>query len=348
MKSARLRRDLPRAQRRGRARRRDELAQKQIDLDRVAHVRAVTRAFEQHELSAGRLGESDPPARAGDRVVSALDHEHRATDAAAQLARGFLVEPFPELRRDQGLRRRLEPPGDAVLDRLRRVRLREHVREEELEEAAVVAEPVVAVVLRPAFVGVELLVPRIELALGDRLAERHGGADEDRSFDPFRLLGRQQQRSLRAERERDERRALGAGRIHDCKRICGELALVVAALRTIRAAVSAPVEREDAAVPREVRDLHLPVARVDDRPRRQKEDRPLPGAVDLVVEPHAVALDVAGLVRVARPRLFRRRRGQLDGHRVLLSSQPSIQSRSSRCPVSIPESRSSMIPSLKV
>ena len=75
------------------------------------------------------------------------------------------------LRRDERLRRRLEPPADAVLDRLRRVRLREHLREEELEEAAVVAEPVVAVVLRPAFVGVELLVPRVQRALA-RAARR--------------------------------------------------------------------------------------------------------------------------------------------------------------------------------
>ena len=54
------------------------------------------------------------------------------------------------------LGRRLEAPADAVLDRLGRVRLGEHLRDEELEEVAVVAEPVVAVVLRPALVGVEL------------------------------------------------------------------------------------------------------------------------------------------------------------------------------------------------
>jgi hypothetical protein len=53
-----------------------------------------------------------------------------------------------------------EPPLDAVLELLRRMRLRELMREEELEEAAVVAPPVVAVALRPALVGVELFVER--------------------------------------------------------------------------------------------------------------------------------------------------------------------------------------------
>ena len=102
-------------------------------------------------------------------------------------------------------------------------------------------------------------------------------------------------------------------------------ALLVAARRTVRATVAAPVEREHPAVPREVGDLHLPVARVDDRPRRQQEHGRLARAVDLVVEPHAVARDVARRVRVARPRLLARGSGQLDSHR-------SIQSRSSRVP----------------
>ena len=108
-------------------------------------------------------------------------------------------------RRDQRLGRRLEPPADAVLDRLRRVRLREHLREEELEEAAVVAQPVVAVVLRPALVGVELLGPAVlaALAAGPRRAATAGQmktAPSTRSG----MLGREQERPLRAQRERDE------------------------------------------------------------------------------------------------------------------------------------------------
>ena len=44
----------------------------------------------------------------------------------------------------------LQPPADSVLDLLGRVRLGEHLREEELQEPAVVAQPVTGVVLGPA------------------------------------------------------------------------------------------------------------------------------------------------------------------------------------------------------
>src|ERR1700735_4938820 len=43
---------------------------------------------------------------------------------------------------------------------------------------------------------------------------------------------------------------------------------------------------------------------MDDRPRREQEDRLLSGAVDLVVHAHPVALDVTGAVGVARARLL--------------------------------------------
>src|SRR5688572_29296103 len=46
------------------------------------------------------------------------------------------------------------------------------------------------------------------------------------------------------------------------------------------------------------------MARVDDRPRRQEQDRRLAGSVDLVEDAHAVTLDVALLVRVAGARLL--------------------------------------------
>src|SRR3712207_7596285 len=47
------------------------------------------------------------------------------------------------------------------------------------------------------------------------------------------------------------------------------------------------VERQHSEVPGQVRDLHLPVARVDDRPRRQQQHRRLARAVHLVVDPDA-------------------------------------------------------------
>ena len=71
----------------------------------------------------------------------------------------------------------------------------------------------------------------------------------------------------------------------------------------VAAAVGAPVaeavHRQHPEVAREVGDLHLPVARVDQRPGREQEDGLLALAVDLVEEPLAVALDEALGVGVA-------------------------------------------------
>ena len=94
----------------------------------------------------------------------------------------------------------------------------------------------------------------------------------------------------------------------------------------------------------EVGDLQLPVARVDDRPRREEEHCRLALPVDLVEDAHAVALDVALVVRVTGPGLL----GAVPRRVTSAPSQPSIQSSSSRCPLSTPERRSRMIPSLKV
>ena len=174
MYSARLRRGhRPRVQRRGGGGGADELAQQQVDLDGVAHVRAVAGALEQHEVAAGRLGERDPAARAGDRVVGALDHEHRAADARAQ-RRGPRPRPSSSISSAatsvSGVVSRPQPTQSSIgFVECGSVNI---WREEELEEAAVVPQPVVAVVLRPALVGVEPLVPRVEPARG-RLAERH-------------------------------------------------------------------------------------------------------------------------------------------------------------------------------
>ena len=264
---------------------------------------------------------------------------HRTRRQRARVA--SLVEPVAERRRDQRLRRRLEAPAHAVLDRLGRVRLVEHLREEELEEAAVVAQPVVAVVLRPALVGVELLVPA-----GGSTRPRPGspsgtaGQMKTARSTRSRMLGREQQRPLRAERERDDHARAGRGRVHARQ----------ARRRRSRARRSRSPGRSerrcrvrrtsDAAVAREVGDLHLPVARVDDRPRRQQQDGRLAVAVDLVVDPHAVALDEAGLVRVAGARLL--------AGRARSARQPSVDPvEQLACPVSMPPRRSTMIPSVE-
>jgi hypothetical protein len=72
-------------------------------------------------------------------------------------------------------------------------------------------------------------------------------------------------------------------------------------------------------VAREVRDLHLPVARVQQRPGRQQKHGLLAIAAALVEQPLAVALDEALLVGVPRPGLLARGGAGLDrrqGHSI--------------------------------
>ena len=131
-------------------RRRDEVAQQQVDLDRVASMREVARPLERDELAARRLGERHALRVRADRVLVAVHDEHRAADARAEIGEldtGRQADSRVVV--GERLGRRLEGPRDAVLDLLRRVRLREALPQEELEEVAVVAQPVVDVVLRP-------------------------------------------------------------------------------------------------------------------------------------------------------------------------------------------------------
>ena len=104
-------------------------------------------------------------------------------------------------------RRRVEAPGDAVLDLLGRVRLGEHLAEEELEEAAVVAAASSAGCTSPS--------PRRSRArrrTGTRRARDRAGrgtgswADEDGR--PERALGvpRREQQPRRGRRARARRR----------------------------------------------------------------------------------------------------------------------------------------------
>ena len=295
-------------------RRRDEVAQEQVDLDRVAGVREMARPVENHELAVRELREPGPGFTRSHGVVAAVDHEHRAVDPGREAPRtpSSSVEARCELGRDQRLGVGLEAPADRVLARLRRVRLGEALREEELEELLVVLEPVVAVPLPPADVVVARLA---ELTAAARSRGTTGGSGRagamKTSFSTRSgWLAASVQRPFRASGERHQHGALGGGCVHHRERVGGELLLPVRVGlgRAVGAAVAATVEDEHAAVPREVRDLHLPVARVDDRPRRHEQDGRLARAVDLVVEPHAVALDVAGLVRVAAPASARARR----------------------------------------
>ena len=131
-------------------------------------------------------------------------------------------------------------------------------------------------------------------------------ADEDGAEHPLGGKPRQLELVLGARREAHHHRRLRAGRVHHGQAVAGELDGPVApwVSAAIRAAVAETVHHQHPEVAREVGDLHLPVARVEQRPGRQQEDRLLALAVDLVEQPLPVALDEAFAVRVARAALL--------------------------------------------
>jgi hypothetical protein len=324
-----------------------------VDLHRVAHVRRVSGPFENDELASRVLREGRTPAHVAEPVLVSMDDEHRAANPRRQFPGILRVERRCIVRRDEGLRVGLQAPADAVLDGLRRMRLREDFPDEEVDPVFVSGEPVVPVVLRPALVDFVLLLEVVDGARGYRLAAAWiRGPDEHSSGDAVGMVAREDERALSAHGEAGNHRPLGLGGVQDGDRVGCVLALAVS-LRlqgTVRLAVPTPVEGHDATVAREMRDLHLPVARVEERPRGEEQYRRFALAAHLVEDPHTLALDIALVVGIARagllalrPYFLRRRHCSFS----LRSIQASIQSRSSRWPV-MPASRSRMIPELKV
>ena len=278
----------------GRLGRGDEVAEQQVDLHRVARMREVTSSLDRHERAGGGLRQRLAPPWRADRVLLAVDHEHRATHPRTEVTHHVLVEEPPGGDGDERLGVGFEPPSHRVLDRLGGVGLGDALGHEELDEAGVVAPPEVGVELRPALVRVERDVEG-DLAIVVAGRDRKRRCDEDDAVDSLWMLGGDDERALRTERERHEERMLRSCRIHHGHGVGGELGLRVrlGRLRPIRLAVPTRIEDDHAMVPREVRDLHLPAARVDDRPRRHEQHRLLALAVDLVEGPDAVALDIA-------------------------------------------------------
>jgi hypothetical protein len=245
-------------------------------------------------------GELGTVGQRADGVLVAMDHQDGAPHPRGQLRdpfgirERFAVGAGSEPGRDQRLRVGLQPPAHGVLDRLGGVRLTEHLREEELQELPIVLAPVVLVELGPPVGRVEPLGERVREP-GRALPQRQRRGDEDDPRHPLGMERAELQRPGGAQRHRDQHRPLGAGGIHDGQGVGGELgrAVCLGLGRPVGAAVAAPVEGEHAAMSCKVRDLHLPVPRVHDRPGWQEEDRRLARPVDLVVELGPVALDVA-------------------------------------------------------
>ena len=98
------------------------------------------------------------------------------------------------IMRQHRLRACLHRPADAVLALLARMRLAEQFAEEELGESAPVAQPVVPVVLRPAFVGVQDLVEVIDGLVGRQRQVRDRRSDSHHAQDTLGVQGGHQQR----------------------------------------------------------------------------------------------------------------------------------------------------------
>ena len=116
-----------------------ELAQQQVDLHRVARLRRVARALEPDELAAGQLGRPARRARTATMWSSVpwmttTGQRDRAAERLDRLVRSARPDVAPRVAISVSAVVS-QAPGDAVLDLLGRVRLGEHLAEEELEEA---------------------------------------------------------------------------------------------------------------------------------------------------------------------------------------------------------------------
>ncbi len=113
--------------------------------------------------------------------------------------------------------------------------------------------------------------------------------------------------------EPDDHRSIGAGRVQDVEGVL-DLAVAVVGGRVegaVGRAVAGAVVGDDPVVAGEVGQLQLPEPRVDDRPRRQEQERRPTRAVDRVVDPHALVHEVTLGVR-----------GGGTGHRSLSAPAP--------------------------
>ena len=271
----------------------------------------------RHGLEATTCESRQGPPVAGrrDSVAVAVDHQHRTAQLGGKRAQcPPVADDVAAGRGDQRLGIRVERPADPVLDALRRVRLREASRDEPLGELGVAAAPVDGV--HPSPRPVDRRGPPEQRSEHpwlpeDRPLRRRVGkqrADERRAGDPLGREPSELQQELGSAGEAHHHRALRAGGVHRRQAVAGKFRCAVASrvAAAVRAPVPETVHGEHPEMTGEVGDLHLPVARVDQRPGREQEDRLLALSVDLIEEPLAVALDVALLLRVAGAGLLAR------------------------------------------
>jgi hypothetical protein len=141
-----------------------------------------------------------------------------------------------------------------------------------------------------------------------RREARDAGCDRRDAQRHRRLRRSEHQRPAAAVADAGEDCRLRSGGLEDGATVLHELPVRVGlgGVRPVRPPVTPSVERDDAKVTREVRDLRLPQPRVRDGRRREEQERRRPVAVDLVEDPNAVALDAALFVGIAGARLLSR------------------------------------------
>ena len=247
----------------------------------MARDRDVTGAGERDVLGAGELGEREAALERLAVVAVALDDEHRAAHATAErldllLRRGDRLGSSIRSASTGAV----EAVGDGVLDLLRRVRLREHLAEEELEEPALVARGCSGGCTSPSPAGrrarslERLDARRRATGAAASAAARPGRARRCRARAPG--AGRRSGSTARRRRCRSPR----------ARRVSVDVASITARQSSahqrsshgppgpgVGVAVAATVVDDDAVVASEVVHLRLPDARVADRVRRQQHDR---------------------------------------------------------------------------
>ena len=151
----------------------DEVADQQVREHRVAARDHVVAALDDHERRARSARRAAASARRLAVVVGAVDEQHRAADGrqTASIGARSSANAAP-LSASIASMDPSQRPADRVVDRLGRVRLGRDLVEEEAGEARVVPPPVVAVELRPALVGRQLVVERVLDASGAAATSR--------------------------------------------------------------------------------------------------------------------------------------------------------------------------------
>ena len=165
-----------------------EVAHEQVDPDWVPHLGEMARPLQRHQVPADSAGQGRALSVGPDQVHVPMDDERGAPHPGQELLETLYAEPRQGLGGvGQHLRCRPEAPAHAVFDRFGGMGLVEALREKELQETGIVKQPEVAVVLRPALVGLVALVEAVAPPFGAVGDEPHRRGDVDELVDSARV-----------------------------------------------------------------------------------------------------------------------------------------------------------------